>query len=368
MGSPIRILQVFGGLNRGGSETAIMTIYRNIDREKVQFDFVVHTEDVGDYEDEILSLGGNIYRFPKYNLKNHYNYVKKWSNFFEEKKQYKIIHGHFFTISSVYFSVAKKYGVKCIAHSHISHINGLRGILVRMFTYPLRYSADYLFACSEKAGLWLYGNKAIKKDKFHIVNNAINASEFTFDENTRKEVRKKLDLDDKFVIGHIGRFTEQKNHTFLIEIFKEVQRENKDSVLLLIGEGKLENEIAKKVSEYGLDKNVIFTGVRSDIPELMQGMDIFVFPSLYEGLGIVAIEAQAAGLPCIVADTIPDEAFITDLITRVPLKNDAKSWSKIILAKQNNIREKTYERVVQSGYDILDVARKMEKFYLDNYN
>ena len=358
-------MHVFGRMDRGGAETMIMSLYRNIDRSKVQFDFVVHTKDKCDYDDEIRSLGGKIYSIPSYSGKNHSQYKRAWNDFFEEHKEYKIVHGHVRSTAAIYLKIAKKHGLLTIAHSHnTSSGKGLSAIVKNLLQYPIRNIADYLFACSEFAGHWLFGEKACKKNNFFILKNAIDVEGFIYNEEVIDEVRKEFNIDGKFVVGNIARFHPQKNHTFLIDIFKKVHDKNKDAVLMLVGQGDLQQEIKDKVRKLGLSDNVIFTGVRSDIPDLLQAMDVFVFPSLFEGLGIVAVEAQAAGLRCIVADTIPEEAFVTDLIEVISLKESADIWAKVVNDSFEYERKNTYNDIYKGGYEIKETSKWLEDFYI----
>lgn len=364
---PIRILQVFAQMNRGGAETMIMNLYRNIDRSKVQFDFVVHTEKKCEFDDEIEKLGGRIFSMPRYNGKNHIYYKKSWEQFFNKHSEYKIIHGHVRSTASIYLRIAKRYGLITIAHSHsTSSGTGFSSIVKNLLQYPIRYIADYFFACSETAGVWLFGKKTCKNNNFYILNNSIDAKRFIYDKKTRSKKRREFQIDNKLVIGHIGRFNIPKNHEFLIEIFKTVYDKNNNVVLMLVGDGELRHVIEKKVEDLGLMGSVIFTGVRSDISELLQAMDVFVFPSLYEGLGIAIIEAQASGLPCIVANTIPREAYITHLVEGLSLKVSKNKWADRILKICNDYeRINTYEEIKINGYDIKETGKFLERFYLD---
>lgn len=369
MSEPIRVLQVFAQMNRGGAETMIMNLYRNIDRTKVQFDFIVHTNEKCAFDDEIMSLGGHIYRVPRYTGKNHFQYKKAWQEFFKKHPEYKIIHGHVRSTASIYLKIAKKYGLTTIAHSHnTSSGTGFSAAVKNLMQYPIRYTADHLFACSMSAGKWLFGEKALKKENFHILKNAIDTKKFIFNKSIRAEKRQELQVGNRFLIGHVGRFHPQKNHDFLVNVFKEIHDRNKNAVLLLVGDGELRESIKNKVDDLGLTDNVIFTGVRSDVPELFQAMDVFLFPSNYEGLGIVVVEAQAAGLPCVVADTIPVEAFISDLVTELSLTQSKIDWAMSVL---EHVNEKEYERpntmnlIKNKGYDILDTSKKIEQFYLN---
>lgn len=364
--TPLRILHVFAEMNRGGAETMIMNLYRNIDRSKIQFDFIVHTSENCAYDNEIISLGGNIFRIPKYTGTNHFQYKKAWIDFFESNSDYKVIHGHVRSTASIYLKIAKKFGLITISHSHsTSSGSGIIAVIKNILQFPIRYIADYLFACSEDAGKWLYGKNACHKENFFILKNAIDAKKYIFNEEIRNEVRKKFNIENKFIIGHIGRFNTPKNHNFLVDIFKAIHDENENSVLMLIGEGNLKNRIKEKVNKLGLANDVIFTGVRSDIPELLQAMDVFVFPSLYEGLGIVVIEAQAAGLPCVVADTIPKEALITKNVEQISLDSSPEIWRKVIFNQFNSFtRTNNYSDIKKSCYDIEENKTWLEEFYL----
>jgi glycosyltransferase involved in cell wall biosynthesis len=369
MSKPIRVLQVFAQMNRGGAESMIMNLYRNIDRSRVQFDFIVHTEDKCAYDEEIKKFGGKIYRVPRYTGKNHFQYKKAWYDFLKVHSEYKIIHGHVRSTASIYLKVARKYGLITIAHSHsTSSGKGLSAIIKNIFQYPIRHIADFPFACSNSAGVWLFGKKACNQDTFFVLNNAVEAKKYIFNTGTRQEKRKEFRVDNKLVIGHIGRFNTPKNHEFLIDIFKAVHDKSDNTVLMLIGDGELRDSIEEKVNILELSDNVIFTGVRSDIPELLQAIDIFVFPSFYEGLPVTLVEAQAAGLPCIISDKITDEIKITSLIESLSLELSPEHWSEEILKYANGYeRQNTYNAICESGYEILDCAKWIQDFYLENY-
>lgn len=366
MRQPIRVLQVIGSMNRGGAETMIMNLYRQIDKSKVQFDFMVHTNQKGAYDDEIIKLGGKIYNVPRFKGTNIWTYIKSWKLFFDNHKEYKIIHGHIGSCASIYLGIAKRYGLFTIAHSHNTKSlgKGFKNKLYPLFVYPTRHIADFFFGCSKIAGIDRYGQKVVNSDRFAILKNAIFTESFIYSNVIRKKLRKQLNIEDKFVLGHVGRFSPQKNHQILVDIFKAVHDKNENTVLLLVGDGELRKSMENKVEKLGLLNNVIFAGVRTDIPQLMQAMDVFIFPSLYEGLGMVAIEAQAAGLPCIVADTIPKEAYITDLIKCISLKESVDIWAEAILKYDNGYnRRNSYKEVMDRGYDIIDTAKWLENFY-----
>lgn len=362
----IRILQVIGSLGNGGSQAMIMNLYRNIDRSKIQFDFIIDRPEEQFFSEEIKNLGGKIYILPSFKSQNILNYKKSWRKFFEEYSEYKIIHGHVRSTAAIYLKIAKEKGLVAIAHSHsTSSGSGFSSIVKNIMQYPIRYIADYLFACSYSAGEWLFGKKACKKNNFFIQKNAIDSKRYIYNNEKRKEKRKELQIENKYVIGHVGRFDAPKNHEFLIDVFKKVHDRNNKAVLMLIGDGNLRTFIEEKVEELEISDSVIFTGIRSDIPELLNVMDLFLFPSLFEGLGIVVIEAQACGLKCIVSNTVPKEAYVTDLIESIDLKASDNFWAKKILEYPSvYVRQNTYEEICQKGYDIISAAQWLQDFYL----
>ncbi|MEW4225655.1 glycosyltransferase family 1 protein [Rossellomorea marisflavi] len=362
---PIRILHVLGALNRGGAETMVMNLYRNIDREKVQFDFVIHTNEKCDFHDEIISLGGKIYSFPRYKGVNHFQYIKTWKKFFSYHSEYKIIHGHMRSTASIYLSIAKGHGCFTIAHSHSIESRGniIERLVKNTLQIPLRYIPDYFFACSDEAGSWLFGEKTILKENYAKLNNSINISDFTFSKDKREETRILLGIKNELLLGHVGSFTQPKNHKFLIEIFFEIQQKNKDAKLLLIGSGELQNTIIRQVEELGISEKVLFLGSVPNVNDYMQAMDIFVFPSIFEGLGMAALESQASGLRTIISDHLPEDIRLTKLISVLSLKEDAKSWSNTIL-KCNCTRLNVSSDLIKHGYDISETSTWIQKYYL----
>lgn len=362
MSGPNRVLQVFARMNRGGAETMIMNIYRNIDRTKLQFDFIVHTKEKCDFDDEISSLGGEIYRMPRYNGKNHFKYKREWHDFFKKHPEYKIIHSHVRSTAAIYLEIAKKYGLITIAHSHsISSGKGIKAVVKNLLQIPIRYVADYLFACSHEAGKWLFGRKA----NYKIVKNGIDIDRFIFSETVRSKIRNQLGIGDKFVIGHVGRFSLPKNHSFLIEIFYEIQKHISNAVLLLIGQGSLRPEIETKVKVLGIQDKVLFIGVVPNVNDYMQAMDVFVFPSFFEGFPVVLVEAQASGLPCFVSDKITNETSITDIIRYIPLEKSPEYWAKEILHHTQNFERKSHHyKVAEAGFDIRNTINFLQEFYL----
>lgn len=369
MASPNRILQVLGRMNRGGAESMIMNLYRNIDRTKLQFDFVVHTSDKCAFDDEILSLGGKIHKMPRYTGRNHFEYKKCWNVFFEDYPEYEIIHGHVRSTASIYLSIAKEYGLTTIAHSHsTSNGKGLSSVIKKILQIPIKKHSDYLFAASTEAGIWLFGEKSVKRNKFYILKNAINTEKFIYNKKIRKNKRNELNINDEVIIGHVGNFRKPKNHLFLIDIFKEYHKINPNSLLLMVGEGDLMNEVYQKVKNNNITEKVVFLGVRSDISELLQAMDVFVFPSLFEGLPVTLIEAQAAGLPILASDAITEEVKITDSISFENIQDEPAEWAKKIEEKLIISRTNKYQDIVDGGYDVKQTAAYLQDYYLNLIN
>ena len=357
----IRVLQVVTYMGRGGLETMLMNYYRNIDRDKVQFDFLTHRDERWDYDDEIESLGGKIYHLPKLNPFSK-NYLNALDKFFKEHKEYQIVHCHQDCLSGVVLKAAKKNGVKfTIAHSHSTNQDkNLRYILKILEKRKIPKYADKLFACGKEAGEWMFNN-----NNFEVLNNAIDTDLYVYDKEKSHSMRKKLGIENKFVIGNVGRLYYPKNHQFIIEIFNEVQKIEKESVLLLVGEGSLRESIEKRIDELGINHKVILTGIRSDVNDLMQAMDVFLLPSLYEGLPVTMVEAQASGLKCIISDKVPIECKLTNNVEQIKLEENPKNWAKEILKYKKYERKNTKEEIVKANFDIKANAKYLQEFYLN---
>lgn len=361
---PIRILHIVTYMGRGGLETMIMNYYRHIDRNCVQFDFLVHREFRADYDDEIESLGGCIYRLPQL-IPWSVSYKNTLNQFFASHPQYRIVHVHQDCLSSVVLKAAKKHGVPVrIAHSHSSSQDKNLKYLIKLFyKRQIPGNATQLFACGKEAGDWMFHGAP-----YRVINNAIDTGRYTYNASLGQKLREQLGIDSAaFVIGHVGRFNAVKNHTFLLDIFSELKKQHPESILLLVGDGDLRREMEEKASLLGIAKSVIFTGVRSDVPDLMQAMDCFVFPSLYEGIPVTLIEAQASGLPCIVSDAIPAECQKTRLVERIALKEDTAVWVDHILKHMGECRPDTSKEIARAGYDITSNAQWLQKYYLEQW-
>ena len=363
MGVPIRIAQIVGKMNNGGVEAVVMNYYRHIDREKVQFDFIVDEDSTVIPKDEIESLGGRVFIVPPYQKLN--KYIPALIKLFKEN-QYKIVHSHINTLSVFPLFAAKRAGITVrIAHNHSTAAKGetKKNILKYMLRPFAKVYATHYAACSTYAAEWLFGKKTVEQGKVTIFNNAIDLDKFKFDENVRNEVRKELGIEDKFVIGHVGRFCYQKNQEFLIDVFAEVYKQNPNAVLLLIGEGEDKKNIEQKVNDIKL-KNVMFLGNRNDVYRIYNAMDVFILPSRYEGLPVVGVEAQANGLPCLLSDKMTRETKMTENAEFLSIDDGVQKWADSILNKINLPRNKNgYKNLIENGFSINDRAYKLMELY-----
>ena len=367
---PVRILHVVSVMNPGGIETLLINVHRKIDRSKIQFDFLVQREQVGLYEPEILALGGRIYRVSYLTKVGPWKYMRLLEMFFKSHPEYQIVHSHMNTVSGLILQAAEKAGVPVrIAHSHT--VNPQSGLAETLFkNYYCRpkipHFATHFFACSQDAGRWLFGEK-LAATRLEIVRNGIDTDRFGYNEQTRLEMRKQLGLkNDAFVVGHVGRFHPVKNHAFLLDIFFELHKQKPEATLLLVGDGETKPEIERNVQKMELTGAIRFLGIRNDVDKLLQAMDVFVFPSLYEGLPMVLVEAQAAGLPCIISDVIPLEVDINNtLITRLSLSQKASQWATAVLNAFPHVRQGMSAEIIHKGYDIQQTSDELQAFYLD---
>lgn len=368
----IRILHVIGAMDRGGAETMIMNFYREIDKSNFQFDFLVHETRDCDFNQEIRRLGGRIYSVPRYKIYNYVSYKKHICDFFENHHDYDIVHGHICSCINIYLGVAKKYGIKTIAHSHASNFGvSLDTLFTKAVSFRTRYLADFFFGCSRQAGMDRYGKEIVNSNKFDVLNNGIKTELYLFNNHKRQKIRNELGIEDKIVVGHVGRFTYAKNHEFVIKVFKEIYGMNKDSVLLLFGRGELEDQIREQVRQEGLEKQVYFMGVVENIYDYLNAMDVFIFPSRFEGLGIALVEAQASGLPCVINNALPKEAVILKDVCKLSLKVGENIWAVACLKLVGETeRYQCNLQIKESGYDIEAETLRLEKIYfqLKNYN
>lgn len=363
----VRVLHVLHSMNCGGAETLLMHLYRGMDREKVQFDFLVNVFDEMYYEREILSRGGRIYRMPFLTKTTPPVYMHALTKFFKAHP-YRIVHSHLETTTGIILGAAKRAGVPVrIAHSHNSRFTrvGLAAVPENLFKSWCRSrivpNATHLFGCSDEANRWLYGRHAGEST---LVNNGIDVAACAFCEETRAQKRRELGLGDEMVFGHVGRFNDQKNHAFLIDAFARYHASHPQGRLLLAGEGVLQGAIERQVRDAGLDGSVSFLGLRSDVPQLLQAMDCFVMPSKFEGLPLSLVEAQAAGLACLVADTVsPQSNLGAGTFSFLPLRTNDWADAMARVTRETD-RAKSAAIVTSRGFDSRTQTEKLQSFYL----
>ena len=368
-----RVLQVFGEpLASGGQEAFIMNIYRNIDKEKVQFDFFTPFSCTNEaLRAEIEALGGRVFeaggRFLNEGDKG--DFVNNLTAFLDKNK-YGTVHIHSGSIFSLSFGakIARLSGAKkVLVHSHATGNNNLKYKVIKFLSRGIfEKHATHYCACSKSAAAWKFPKKVIRDNRYHVIDCGIDIDRFTFSKDTREKYRKELGIEDNFVICHIGRFSAEKNHAFLIDTFAAVKSLCENAKLMLIGEGPEMQAARDKVLALGLEKDIMFMGVRSDVSELLQASDVFVFPSVFEGLGIVAIEAQSTGLKTICSEHIPSEVDMTDLFCRVPLTDGVNAWAKEILSTKSVAREKYSDILREKKYTAKNAADRLMELYLEN--
>lgn len=367
-----KVLYFIDRMLYGGIQGLAINWISRFDKNKIKVD-VLLLDDGKKYEleDNLKELGCNVYKLNNIWVKTPIDFVKEakaLDSFFRQHHDYKVIHFHSSSKNYLVLKYAKKYGIPVrIAHSHNIDFQTKNPIkkLYGNFLKPKleKYSTDF-FACSKDAGKWLFGEEIINSNKFKVIHNAIDYDKFKFDKALRKEKRKEFGFkENDIVIGHVGRFTNQKNHDFLIDVFNECYKKNNNYKLLLIGEGVLEDKIKEKVKILNLENNVIFAGFREDVNECIQAMDIFAFPSLFEGLGIVLVEAQASGLPCFATkSTIPEEVRINGNFKFLNL--NLNEWVNQILNCDLN-RIETKDNVMKNNYLIEDTVKELENTYIN---
>lgn len=370
MGCPVRILHVLGNTNLGGAESRIMDLYRHIDRSRVQFDFLVHTRESGYFDEEIMRMGGHIYRVPRFRIYNYFSYVHKLEKFFRQNHGYRVVQGHMTSTAAIYLPIAKSAGIPVtIAHARSAGVDrGIKGIITRWMRRKLPGKTDYMFTCSKLAGISVFGKEAVEAGKTIFVPNAIDCGVFAYDQEKRQRVRDELGISDKYVIGHVGRFHYAKNHEYLLQVFaalcgEKYMESGKDYVLLLLGDGDGMEAAKQLAKELGIGKKVFFAGSKSNVWDYYQAMDYFIYPSRYEGLPGTVLEAQVTGLRCLMSDSICQEVMATELVKAMSIKEDAGKWASYVKETEDYIRADHQEEVAKAGFDVGMQAEKMMKFY-----
>lgn len=363
----MKILQIGFGNNPGGVEAFVMNYYRELSRAEIQFDFLCMYGKPA-YAEEIRSRGGKLFYVP--NIKrNYFGYVKSVKNILM-RGNYDAVHVNMLSAANITpLRLAKKYSsAKVIAHSHNSSVPGLiRSLMDKMNRPNVGKYADVKLACGEKAGRWMFGNQAFDAGEVRIIRNAIDVEKYLFSAVKREQLRKALGLEDKFVIGHVGRFETQKNHDALIDIFIEVLKRIPEAQLCLIGDGVLKSHIEEKVQQAGIGENVFFAGVREDVANMLSAMDLFLFPSLFEGLPFTLVEAQTNGLPCVISDTITEEVVINkNTVKKVPLEAGPDIWANAVELFRNKQRRHTElvkKEMEAAHFDIKKEADRLRRLY-----
>ncbi len=378
MEKPIRVLHVLGGLSLGGAESRIMDLYRCMDRDKVQFDFLVHQDDGKRaripefYDEEAGKLGGKVYILPKFKGYNYFAYKRAIRDFFREHHEFAVVQGHMTSTAAIYLPEAARAGIPVrAAHARSAGVDkGAKGILTRLLRLPLLKRADYCFACSREAGESAFGKKWKDSPKAFVIPNAVEAQKFMYREGVRKEVREELGIMDCYVLGHVGRFHYAKNHEFLLEVFAVfrdkllAEGELGRAVLILLGEGVGMEEIKEQARRMNIARDVLFLGNRKDVWRYYQAMDFFVFPSRFEGLPGTVVEAQAAGLRCLISDRITPEVGFSELVHYEDIESAPGKWAEYIINHMFYERKDMCKAVEAAGFDVREQATRLEKFYL----
>lgn len=366
-----KVLQIMGGLSRGGLETFAMNMYRSIDRTQIQFDFLLTQRNGGDYAEEAKSMGATIYSLPARNL-GYKAYIKSLDDFFKNHHDYIAVHHHVSSLTSIeplYY--AKKYGIPIrIIHSHSSSIqksirfHWIHQILHYLNKPKVHYYATHYFGCSDKALDWVFNFTGIRS-KAIMLNNGIDSEQYSYNVDVRKEIRCEFNIPvESFVIGHVGRFIPLKNQTFLIDILVEIKKTRPNAKLMLVGEGDTMEKVKEKAVLRDVIDSVIFTGVRSDVARLMQAMDTFVMPSWFEGLPVSLVEAQAAGLPVVASDTISHNSDLSGTILFMSISNTAADWANSIVKWQAQlVRPYNINKIKTAGFDSKSIAKQLLEIY-----
>lgn len=364
----IRVLHILHSMNRGGTEVMLMNYYRNIDRQRVQFDFLLTEQKKCLFEDEIKQMEGRVYRVPMLKMSNPLSYINGVKHFFLEHPEYKIVHSHTSSKSTVPLWVAKQCHIPVrIAHSHNNKSEGgMSGLVRDVLKIPLKNVATDFFACGEEAAKWLYGIKMWKDGKIKILANAIPVEQYLYNVHQRNDVRKNLSIGEQtLVMGMVARFSGQKNHMFALELMKVLKEKGMCVKLLLVGDGELRDAILQRIKGLGIVGEVIMTGVVDDVYKYLQAMDLVLMPSFNEGLGIALIEAQVSGLHCVVSDRVPAEANVTGNVSFLPL--DMNPWVDCVMVNRECYMmrdEQAPGKVRNAGYDIKIASKGLEEWYV----
>lgn len=363
----VRVLHSVSNMDRAGIETMLMNYYRHIDREKVQFDFLCNKRKPGAYDAEVLEMGGNIYHTPGLNPAKYPQYLRYMRSLFKEHSEYKIVEAHngAFGVYALYAAKVNNIGVR-IFHAHGASITKDWKLPLKLVCKALLPSnMTHHYTCGVAAAECYYGRKIVESGNYELIPNAIEVDRFIYNEETRNRIRNEYNLQNKYVVGHVGRFMTQKNHAFVLEVFNELFKKNSNTHLLLLGDGELMNEIRDKVNQLGIENAVTFVGNVGNANEWYQAFDCFILPSIWEGLPVVGVEAQAADLPCIFSTGVTREIALSEKAKFLSLNDDIDKWVDEILNSMKNInRKNNKELLVKNNYDITTEAIKLQNRYL----
>lgn len=362
----IKILMTLGNTGRGGAQSYVVNILRNIDTSRYQVDFAVSFIHKNGYEKEMEQYGCKIHIVPKFKVINYRKYKQAWTAILAQGK-YDIVHGHVSSTAGIYLKEAKKFGCATIAHSHSAGYRGsaFERIVKKLFTVGAKKYADYWFACAEPAAIRMFGNRYRENPNFYELPNAIDTSRYLFNQNVRERLRAELQIEkDAVLYGHVGTFSTPKNHEFLIDVFEQIYKEQGDKAhLVLVGEGALRAQIEQKVAKLGLQKQVVFTGIVDNAQEYLMAMDTLIFPSLFEGVPLVLIEAQAAGLYCVVSDNVTKAVNLTQCIVSLPLEKGAEHWARAAQEIPNIARVEMNRIIAETKYNMCNSIGTLTSLY-----
>lgn len=363
----IKVLQVVGQLTIGGQETMVMNYYRFMNRPEIEFDFLVYGDTVGAFEEEAISMGASVIHVPPLKDIGYIRFINTIKSVLKKNGPYNVIHSHTSFNSGFFMRLAKQKHIPIrITHSHTTNPGKKSTFVFRLYSCILRQiinnNATHLIGCGNEAGAYLFGKDVFEK-KGQVIKNGIEVDKFTFETSVRANMRAMYDLENKFVVGHIGRLSNEKNHSFLLDIFSEIVKRNPESILFIVGTGPLLEELKSKSILLKIDNNVIFTGQRSDIPNLLQLMDVFVFTSYFEGMPVSVVEAQSTGLPCIVSKNVTPEIKVTDLVEFIGLEQSPSVWAERVLETTKIQRKSHSQEIKNSGFDIVSICNQLENLY-----
>lgn len=364
-----RVLHYVPGFDHGGIESRLLDWYRNVDRERIQFDVLIQTPVDNPAISEFQELGGAAFSIGRLRAGGIQQFRRNLRQFFAAQEKYDVVHCHCVETSFLVMKAAKQAGTKrLILHSRTrSHATQAAVPLRRLMKYLSVRAATDFFACSEEAGRFMIGDVRWNRPEFTVVRNGFQADEFRYSGEARREVRSELDVEGSFVVATVGRLTAVKNQMFLLDVFWEIRRRLRPAKLLIVGEGPMRSDLEARAKELGMADDVLLVGNRRDVPWLLQGVDAFVLPSLYEGFGTVAVEAQAAGLHTVVSTGVPESVRATDLLTRLPLGEGLTAWTdEILRAAPASERRDTFEEIEAAGFNAVRTARFLERFYLES--